>query len=155
MPVVLVARDPALQFMSEVARRTGSPFFGPDHHFSELWPLFRGASVLVTGHFHYAIVSAISGCPFVPLSVVNHKMTGLCEQLGWETAGPFDATWLTPVIDQICAEAAARVECGSDLRASLASKAAELGELALATGDWVAEAVDRHTTQSSATEPPP
>jgi len=142
MPIVLVARDPSLQYLEEVARRTGSRFFGPEHHLTELWPLFREASVAVTGHFHYAIIAAASGCPFVPLSVVNHKMSGLCEQLGWARTEPFDITWLEPIIDDICSEALAHVQAGDALRETLAARAVELAQLALATGDWVRESVD-------------
>jgi len=145
VPVVLVARDPSCQFLEEVARRTGNPFFGPEHHFMELWPLLRNATVLVTGHYHYAIIGAIGGCPFVPLSVVNHKMTGLCEQLSWYRVDPFDVTWLRPSIPAICEEAAALVKQGSPLRERLKRRAAELRDLAMATGDWVREVVPVRT----------
>ena len=143
MPIVLVARDPSLQYLAEVAKRANSRFFGPEHHLTELWPLFRQAAVTVTGHFHYAIVAAISGCPFVPLSVVNHKMSGLCEQLDWQRTEGFDITRLEPVIDDICSEARAVVDEGDELRTKLASRASDLTELAMSTGEWVLEAVER------------
>ena len=139
MPVVLLARDPSCQFMQEVARRTGFPYFGSEHHFTELWPLFRKATMVVTGHYHYVIIAAISGCPFVPLSANNHKMQGVCEQLGWARTEPFDATWLGPVIGDICTEAAGCAARREALGQRLAARSAELGALARKTGDWVRE----------------
>jgi len=141
MPVVLVARDPGCQFLKEVAHRTGNPYFGPEHHFSDLWPLFRNASVIVTGHYHYVIIAAISGCPFVPLSANNHKMSGVCEQLGWERTMPFDVTWLGPVISEICQEAAELVGRRDVVGSRLATRATDLGKLALRTGEWVRDVV--------------
>ena len=41
---VLMARDPNCQFLEESARRTGAAYFGPGHHFTELWPLLRQAA---------------------------------------------------------------------------------------------------------------
>jgi len=143
MPVVLLARDPSCQFLEEAARRTGFPYFGPEHHFSELWPLLRQASVVVTGHYHYIIIGAIGGCPFVPLSANNHKMQGVCEQLEWERTEPYDVTWLRPVIEDICTEAAGLVRSGTPIRERLRRRAAELADLALSTGDWVREAVEK------------
>jgi len=99
---VLVAKDGPHMFMKEVARRTGALFFGPEHEFHELWPLFEEAEFLVTGHFHYAIFASMVGCPFVPLSTNNHKMSGLCEQLEWPVAEPFDITWLASTRAAIC-----------------------------------------------------
>jgi len=142
MPVVMLARDPSCQFMEEVARRTGFPYFGPEHHFSELWPLLRQASVTVTGHYHYIIIAAIGGCPFVPLSANNHKMQGVCEQLEWPRTEPYDVTWLQPVIEDICSEAKALVRSGPSTREKLRGRAAELAGLALSTGDWVRQAVE-------------
>ncbi len=98
---VLLAKDPWCFGLQEVARRTGAAYFGPEHEFQELWPLFERASFLVTGHFHYAIMSAMVGCPFVPLSVNNHKMRGVCEHLGWHLTEPHDATWLDSCRDLI------------------------------------------------------
>lgn len=142
MPVVILTKDPPCRFMMEVAKRTKSPCFGPEHHFSELWPLLRNASVLISGHYHYVIIAAISGCPFVPLSVVNHKMAGLCEQLGWQRVEPYDITCLRPIIDNICIEAGDLVGQGKHLRRKLKYRAVELGKLAMATGDWVKKSAE-------------
>lgn len=102
---VLVAKDPHCQYLREVATQTGGIFFGPEHQFAELWPLFRGAKFIITGHYHYAIIAAQVGCPFIPLSTNNHKMAGLAEHLNWHLREPFDATALRPLIDDIAAEA--------------------------------------------------
>lgn len=102
---VLMARDPDCQFLEEVARRTGSAYFGPEHHFTDLWPLLRQAAVLISGHFHYVIIAASVGCPFVPLSANNHKMQGVCEQLGWPRATPYDVTDLANASISITVEA--------------------------------------------------
>jgi len=102
---VLVAKDPWCEFFRDVAKRTDSVYFGPEHHFSELWPLFENAQFLVTGHYHYVIFASMVGCPFVPLSVNNHKMRGVCRHLGWHRTEPFDATSLLTCGAQIEEEA--------------------------------------------------
>jgi hypothetical protein len=102
---VLVAKDDHCQYLREVASATGGIFFGPEHHFSHLWPLFRRARFLITGHYHYAIIASQVGCPFLPLTTNNHKMAGLAEQLKWPWRDPFDATALGPVSEQIVADA--------------------------------------------------
>ncbi len=102
---VLLARDPHCLFLEEVARRTGAVYFGPEHEFQELWPLFQGARFSVTGHFHYVIFGAMVGCPFIPLSTNNHKMQGVCELLQWHRVDPFDITWLNSCRKEIVAEA--------------------------------------------------
>jgi hypothetical protein len=102
---VLVAKDPECLFLEDVARRTGGSFFGPEHSFHELWPLFRGASFLVSGHYHYVIAAASAGCPFIPLSVNNRKMQGVCIHLEWQRTEPFDITDLGSCIYEIVAEA--------------------------------------------------
>jgi len=142
MPIVLLARDPSCQFLGNVARRTGNPYFGPDHHFSELWPLFRNASVVVSGHYHYVIIAAISGCPFVPLAANNHKMVGVCEQLNWANTEPFDVTWLEPRIEDICIEARDVAAEKAVLGPALSKRSAELGQLAMSTGDWVRQVTE-------------
>jgi polysaccharide pyruvyl transferase len=102
---VLLARDAHCQFLRVVSERTGGVFFGPDHGFPELWPLLQRARFVITGHYHYAIIAAQVGCPFIPLSTNNHKMSGVAEHLGWHLREPFDATAIRPVIEQIVAEA--------------------------------------------------
>ncbi len=126
LPVVLMARDPHCQFLREVAQRTGAVFFGAEHHFSELWPLLRQASALVTGHFHYAIIAAIGGCPYVPMSANNHKMAGLNEMLQWEPVEPFDVTDLASCGDSIAERLVALLANRAALSAHLVARTAVL-----------------------------
>jgi len=125
---VLMARDPHCQFLEESARRTGAAYFGPSHHFTELWPLLRQAAALVTGHFHYAIIASIGGCPFVPLSANNHKISGLCEMLEWDPAGPFDVTDLSSCGDAVVGTLLAQLRARDELTARLGVRAASLRE---------------------------
>jgi polysaccharide pyruvyl transferase WcaK-like protein len=134
---VLMARDPACQFLKEVAQRTDSAYFGPEHHYLDLWPLLEDAAFLVTGHFHYAIAASIVGCPFVPLTVNNHKMAGVCEQLGWHLDVPFDATHLAKDRHAIVEAATDLVENRSCFSQALMTRAVELRGLASTIGKWV------------------
>lgn len=149
---VLVARDPHCQFLKEVARRTGAVFFGPEHEFPELWPLFRDAGLLITGHFHYAIIASMVGCPFVPLSVNNHKMAGLCEHLDWPFQDPFDITFLAKEKDAILAASHQLLQDREALSNHLRRRSAELRELAGATADWVREAATANKGDGTARE---
>jgi polysaccharide pyruvyl transferase WcaK-like protein len=126
--VVLVAKDGSNQFLKDVSRRTGAHFFGPEHEFHELWPLFEDAEFLVSGHFHYLIFAAMVGCPFVPLSANNHKMQGLCEQLEWPTTEPFDVTFLQRSGDGICRTARELTENRAELSRQLVEKSGELAQ---------------------------
>jgi polysaccharide pyruvyl transferase WcaK-like protein len=126
--VVLAARDAPCLFLEDVARRTGSVFFGPEHHYTELWPLFRQAAGLVTGHFHYAIIASIVGCPFVPLSANNHKMAGLCEMLKWEPVEPFDVTDLLSCSEDIAGKLQEVLKDRPALSEHLVTRAGELCE---------------------------
>lgn len=130
---VLIAKDEHCLFLKDVARETGSTFFGPDHTFHELWPLLQGASFLVSGHYHYAIMGAMVGCPFIPLSTNNHKMEGACELLRWPIK-TYDSTALGSCIEAIAADAArlcrerdtlahALIEQSSRLRSEAAANA--------------------------------
>lgn len=123
---VLVAKDPDCLFLEEVARRTDGIFFGPEHSFHELWPLFRGAAFLVSGHYHYVIIGSLVGCPFVPLSVNNRKMKGLCRHLAWRRTEPFDITDLGTCGSDIIAEAMSLWKGRNSLSAALQQQAEEL-----------------------------
>ncbi|MCD4653440.1 polysaccharide pyruvyl transferase family protein [bacterium] len=105
LQAVLVAKDPWCLPLKDVAHRTNSIFFGPEHEFHDLWSLFRKASFLVTGHYHYAIFATMVGCPFVPLTVNNHKMKGYCKLLDWHRLEPFDATHIAHCCNDIVLEA--------------------------------------------------
>jgi polysaccharide pyruvyl transferase WcaK-like protein len=101
---VLMAKDSHCQYMLQVAKETGAVFFGPEHAFQELWPLLRGAEFVVTGHYHYVIIGAMVGCPFIPLSANTHKMQGICEHLNWHRTTPYDATSLKTETEDIAIE---------------------------------------------------
>jgi polysaccharide pyruvyl transferase WcaK-like protein len=123
---VLLAKDPHCQYMREIAEQSRGVFFGPDHIFAELWPLFRRAELLITGHYHYAIIASQVGCPFIPLSTNNHKMAGVVSHLGWHLEEPFDATALRPVIEQIVAEAKRLYENREFYSQRLAARAGQM-----------------------------
>ena len=125
---VMVAKDHHCLFLKEVAHRTGSRFFGPEHDFSQLWPLFREASFIVTGHFHYAIFASMVGCPFVPLSTNNHKMRGLCQMLEVPCRNPFDITAISSAQPGIVECAEMLLNKQDDLRRGLIGRSSELRE---------------------------
>lgn len=123
---LLLARDPHCQYLKEIAELSGGAFFGPDHAFHELWTLFRDARFLITGHYHYAIIAAQVGCPFILLSTNNHKMEGVAKHLHWHLEEPFDATALRPVIGEIFTEAK-RLHTNRDFYSrALAARAKEM-----------------------------
>jgi polysaccharide pyruvyl transferase WcaK-like protein len=134
LQAVLPAKDSWCLPLEEVARRTDSIFFGPEHEFHDLWPLFESASFLVTGHYHYAIFASMVGCPFVPLTVNNHKMRGVCEHLEWERTEPFDATWLASCREAIVSEAVRVQKDRSRLSGKLLEKAPLMREAAIGLG---------------------
>ena len=138
---ILVARDPHCQFLAEVAKRTGSLYFGPEHRFADLWSLFRDAVFSVTGHFHYIIMGASVGCPFIPLSNNNHKIHGVCEMLQWQRTTPFDATWLTSCQADIVQEAQRIRANRQQLSAQLKGRTALLRTQARALGRAVRDVV--------------
>lgn len=123
---VLVAKDPDCFYLEEVAQRTGGLFFGPDHSFGELWPLFRGASFLVSGHYHYVIIGSLVGCPFIPLSVNNRKMKGVCRHLEWPVTEPFDITDLGSHGAEILQEASRLLGHRESISARLEKRAKDL-----------------------------
>ena len=150
---VLVAKDPWCQPLVDVARRTDSLFFGPEHEFHDLWPLFEAASFIVTGHYHYVIFGAMVGCPFIPLSANNHKMRGVCEHLGWHRTVPFDATSLRSCQADIVDEARRLREDRPDLSKHLVERAAVLQGEARRLGLRIAKVAQRvEHTASTATE---
>jgi hypothetical protein len=139
LQAVLVAKDPWCLPLAEVARRTGSLFFGPEHEYHDLWPLFEGASFLVSGHYHYVIFAAMVGCPFVPLTANNHKMQGLCEHLGWHRTAPFDATSLRSCRAEIVEEARRLRHDRPGLSAHLLERSATLRQEARRLGVRIAD----------------
>lgn len=134
---VLLAKDPWCLFLEEVARRTDSLFFGPEYEFHDLWPLLKGASFLVTGHYHYVIFGAMVGCPFIPLTVNNHKMQGVCQLLEWERTVPFDVTYLRNCRADIFNEASKIVDKRSTLCNHLINRTIQLRQETLKLGEKI------------------
>lgn len=143
---VLVAKDPDCLFLEEVARRTGGSFFGPEHSFHELWPLFRGASFLISGHYHYVIAAASVGCPFIPLSVNNRKMKGVCIHLEWQRTEPFDITDLGSCMPEILAEVRGLLKDRESLSKALMARTERLCEESGLNALRVREMVTLETT---------
>jgi len=141
LQAVLIAKDPWCLFLEDVARRTDSLYFGPEHEYHDLWPLLEGASFLLSGHYHYVIFGAMVGCPFVPLSVNNHKMQGLCEMLEWHRTQPFDATYLKSCRTEIVAEAKHLMDNRPNLTQHLKAKSQQLHHAALKLGESIANCV--------------
>jgi len=142
---VLLARDRHCQFLGEVAQRTDSLYFGPEHSFFELWPLFQGAQFSVTGHFHYMIMGSSVGCPFIPLSNNNHKVSGVCELLQWHRTEPFDATWLASCREEIVVEARRIMDDRDSLRQELLDRTDVLRAQARDLGDRIREIAEQGT----------
>ena len=138
LQAVLIAKDPWCLFLEEVAARTDSLFFGPEHEFHDLWPLLKDAAFLVSGHYHYGIFGTMVGCPFIPLTVNNHKMQGLCELLEWHRTQPFDATYLKSCRAEIVAEAKHLIANRPNLTQHLKSKSQQLHHAALKLGESIA-----------------
>jgi hypothetical protein len=78
------------------------------------------------------------GCPFVPMSVNNHKMQGVCELLDWERTQPFDATYLKNCRAEIVSEAWQLMDNRSELSARLVNKVAQLRDDTLKLGAGIA-----------------
>lgn len=150
LQAVLVAKDPWCLPLEEVARRTGSLFFGPEHEFWDLWPLFEDASFLISGHYHYVIFAAMVGCPFIPLTVNNHKMKGVCRHLRWRRTDPFDATMLRACRAEIAAEAKELRADRLGLSAHLLERSTSLRREALQLGERVAGVARRRITDPAA-----
>lgn len=126
LEAVVLAKDPHCSFLEAVAHRTGSCFFGPEHHYSELPELFDNAAFLISGHYHYNIFASLSGCPFIPMSTNNHKMEGLCELLDWVFSKPYDVTDVLTEMDSIESAAREIISNREKLGSALRSKANEL-----------------------------
>ena len=123
---VLMAKDSHCLFLEKVAQETGSIYFGPEHEFPELWHLLRGATFLVSGHYHYVIVGSMVGCPFIPFATNNHKMDGICEHLSWHRTRLYDPTALRYCMHSICVEAERLIGDREALSQQLLVRTAEL-----------------------------
>lgn len=137
---VLVAKDRHCRFLADVAERTASLYFGPEHVFSDLWHLFRGAEFLVSGHYHYLIMASMVGCPFIPLTSTTHKIDGLCRLLEWHRPRPYDATFLTADTDAIIADAKRLASDRQPYADHLIRRAMHLGSQAVRNATLVRDA---------------
>ena len=138
LQAVLMAKDPWCLPLVEVARRTDSIFFGPEHEYHDLWPLFEGASFLVSGHYHYVIFGSMVGCPFIPMTANNHKMQGVCEHLNWERTTPFDVTSLRSCRNDIVKEARRLRDNRPQISDELSRRSKEMHSEALRLGKRIA-----------------
>lgn len=99
---VILARDGMDQELCRaLARETGSFVFGPEHTYSDLLSLLRGAQFMISGRYHHLILAVVGGCPPIALRTTSHKVDGLCELLSGEIGYAFDATDLWPHVNAI------------------------------------------------------
>lgn len=135
---VLMAKDFMDQaIIKDLAKATDSIYFGPEHHYSELVPLYKNAQFMMSGRYHHLILAAIAGCPAIPLRTTSHKVDGLCRLLHPLIGEPFDPTWVQPVIGMITERAHTIVAEGEDLRQRLRVKALELSVLSTGIGKMI------------------
>jgi len=135
---VLMAKDGMDQaIIKALARATNSIYFGSEHHYPELVPLYQNAQFMISGRYHHLILATIAGCPAIPLRTTSHKVDGLCRLMQPLLGEPFDPTWLQPVIGKITEKARASIAEGEDLRQSLRDKALELCKLSAGIGEMI------------------
>ncbi len=121
---VLMAKDPEDQFLKEVARETGSHFFGQDQTFRDVMTLLRDARFLFSGRYHHLILASDIGCPSIPMISTSPKVQGLSELLGAAMPDPIDPTALWDEARSIEKEARRIISEGASLRAEVKSAAA-------------------------------
>lgn len=135
---VLMAKDGMDQsIIRELARSTGSHFFGPEHHYSTLIPLYQNAKFMVSGRYHHLIMAAIAGCPAIALRTTSHKVDGLCKLMEPLLGEPFDPTWLRPAIGKITQRAQDAMSAGEELRCRLRDRAVKCGREAAGIGEMI------------------
>jgi hypothetical protein len=139
---VLMAKDRMDQsIIKDLAQSTGSLFFGPEHHYTTLVPLFQNAQFMISGRYHHLIMAAISGCPAIPLRTTSHKIDGLCRLLYPLIGEPFDPTWLRPELGKITDIARDAMAAGDDLRCRLRDKSVECGKMAAGVGEMIRKGI--------------
>lgn len=137
---VLMARDGMDQsIIRDLARATGSFFFGPHHHYSTLLPLLRSAQFLVSGRYHHLIMAALAGCPVIPLRTTSHKVDGLCRLMHPFFGTAYDPTWLRPELDTVTERARELVACRKTMMESLQTAASDMGRRASGIGTMIRE----------------
>lgn len=139
---VLMAKDGMDQsIIKNLAQSTGSLFFGPEHHYATLVPIFQNAQFMISGRYHHLILAAIAGCPAIPLRTTSHKIDGLCRLLDPLFGEPFDPTWLRPVLGRITDIAYDAMTAGEGLRHRLRDKSVECGKMAAGVGEMIRKGI--------------
>ncbi len=126
---VLVAKDESDQFLRNVAQRTGTPFFGAEHTHDELTALLEKSRLFISGRYHPNILSAMAGCPFLPLTANSHKIEGLCELLEYPLQRAFEFFDLRQQMPELLSGVESLL-CDDQLRQRLPMRVAELAEQA-------------------------
>lgn len=119
LQAVLLAKAPADLFLEQVARDTGSVFFGPGKSYADLMGVLQNASFQLSGRYHHLILGAIVGCPGIPFAAASHKVHGLCELMEGRMGKPFDVTDLRSCTNEIKQLAQSYLSHGATPRESL------------------------------------
>jgi len=139
---VLMAKDGMDQrIIKDLAQATDSIYFGPEHHYSELVPLYQNARFMISGRYHHLILAAIAGCPAIPLRTTSHKVDGLCKLMQPLMGEPFDPTWIEPEINGITERAYKLMSEGENLRLRIRQEAQELGRLSAGIGKMIQKGI--------------
>jgi polysaccharide pyruvyl transferase WcaK-like protein len=124
--VVFVAKDASDQFLQEIAAETKAAFFGPSHSYHDLYHLLAKSRLFVSGRYHPIIISAMAGCPFLPLTANTHKIEGVCELLEYPVRRPFEYFDLRREMDALIQTAKKLLDNHSTLALQLAAATARL-----------------------------
>lgn len=143
---VLTAKDDGDTWLKQVAAETGSLFFGPENHYSELMTLLQGAQFLVSGRYHNIIMSTIMGCPSIPLTTASPKIDGLCELLDGAIGTPLDVTDLWSSINTILMRAKRYLSEGESKRRELTTLSDRLYVQSLELGQMVKDCLSPKET---------
>lgn len=130
---ILVARSPQDVFLEQVAKDTGSVYWGPGKTYYDLMCLLRGAAFQLSGRYHHLILGSLVGCPAVAFASASHKVHGLCELLEGvfgEAWDPGDLEQANEAIIQRCVSYVSDRDAWSDrITAVAAARTAELSAL--------------------------
>ena len=123
---VFLAKEPFDQFLEQVAKDTGSLFFGPQHTYLDLMAILANAKFQLSGRYHHLIMGSIVGCPSVPFAGLSHKIHGLCELLEGEIGTPYDSGDLRFCMPEILATVRRLLAEGPERRRRLQNIAGHL-----------------------------
>lgn len=142
---VLMAKDEEDQYLGDVARETGSHFFGKNQSFREVMAVLRDARFLFSGRYHHLIMAADVGCPGIPMISTSPKIKGLSELLREVMIAPFDPTDLRPHLATLENEARRLVAGGAELRAQVKAVATGMRSRVPRLGHLVREGIERRS----------